>query len=301
MSLLLTLAPLSSGVRADSNLTHRRAHRRPVPRVVRLLGSVRGLRLPRARIVRWVDHSAHTVARYYGRFPASRVDVSVRRGYGRRVGAGRTHAGRRIVIRLGRRVSSHALDRDWVLVHELLHTTFPRLARRHRWMREGLATYLEPILRARAGDLSEREVWARFASGLPQGLPRRGDRGLDRTPSWGRVYWGGTLYWLLADMGIRRQTHGRRSLRDALRAIAAAGGNGRVVWPMARVLRVGDRATGTHVMSRLYRRMARSPHPVDLRALLLRLGVHRATRGRAFALDHTAPMARLRRAIVRGR
>ncbi len=259
------------------------------------------MRLPRARIVRWVDHSAHTLARYYGRFPAPRVDVSVRRGYGRQVGAGRTHAGRRIVIRLGRRVSSRALDHDWVLVHELLHTTFPRLARRHRWMREGLATYLEPILRARAGDLDERQVWARLASGLPRGLPRRGDRGLDRTPTWGRVYWGGTLYWFLADVGIRRRTHGRRTLRDALRAIAAAGGNGRVVWPMARVLRVGDHATGTHVMSRLYRSMARSPHPVDLRTIFRRLGVRWVARGRRFTLDDRAPMARLRRAIVRGR
>jgi len=58
---------------------------------------------------------------------------------------------------------------------------------RHHWIEEGLATYLEPVARAQGGQLDPRVVWSELAAGLPTGLPRAGDRGLDHTPTWGRT------------------------------------------------------------------------------------------------------------------
>ena len=58
---------------------------------------------------------------------------------------------------------------------------------------------------------------------MPKGLPAAGDRGLDYTPTWGRTYWGGALFCLLADIDIRKRTSNRFGLQDALRAIVAAG------------------------------------------------------------------------------
>jgi hypothetical protein len=41
-----------------------------------------------------------------------------------------------------------------------------------------------------------------MVSGMPQGEPQRGDRGLDGTHTWGRTYWGGAMFCLLTDVEI---------------------------------------------------------------------------------------------------
>jgi predicted metalloprotease with PDZ domain len=186
--------------------------------------------------------------------------------------------------------------REWVLTHEMVHLGFPSLARRHLWLEEGIATYVEPIARARSGDLLPEKVWLDLVEGLPQGLPENGDRGLDETPTWGRTYWGGALYCLLADVEIRERTAGRRSLDDALKGVIAAGGNISSRWPIERALEIGDRATGTDVLSRLYDKMAHHPFPVDLEAMWRRLGIAKAGTGVTF--DDRAPDAALRREIT---
>lgn len=123
------------------------------------------------------------------------------------------------------------LASDWVLVvDEMIHLGFPSLERRHRWMEEGLATYLEPILRARGGLVPADELWNNFARMMPNGTPQKGDRGLDGTPTWGRIYWGGALFCFVADLEIRKATTNKKSLDDALRGILAAGGHNGVRW-----------------------------------------------------------------------
>ena len=44
-----------------------------------------------------------------------------------------------------------------MLVHELVHHGMPNLADEHHWMEEGLATYVEPIARAQAGELERAD------------------------------------------------------------------------------------------------------------------------------------------------
>jgi hypothetical protein len=73
---------------------------------------------------------------------------------------------------------------------------------------------------------------------MPQGLPQAGDRGLDHTPTWGRTYWGGAIFYLLADVKIRKRTRNRVGLQQALQGILAAGGNHEQDWPIQRILSV---------------------------------------------------------------
>ena len=120
---------------------------------------------------------------------------------GRRVGTAR----RSRSPSAGQAHSSDFTD-DWVLTHEMVHLAFPSVPEEHHWIEEGSATYIEPIARARAGDLTPEKVWGDLVDGLPQGLPQPGDRGLDFTPTWGRTYWGGALFCLLADIEIRKRT-----------------------------------------------------------------------------------------------
>src|SRR5262249_54356684 len=160
-----------------------------------------------------------------------------------------------IAIDVGQEADEDELKDDWVLVHEMIHTALPDLLGPHHWLEEGLATYVEPLARARAGLVSPEQLWLDWGRGMPNGLPEEGDRGLDRTPTWGRTYWGGALFCLVADLEIRTRTQNMKSLDDALRAILVAGGNIASAWPIERVLEVGDQATGVRVLSETYAKM----------------------------------------------
>jgi hypothetical protein len=246
----------------------------------------------------WIAESAAAVSVYYGRFPVQRLRILVDaiEGRGARSGTTYVHSGALIRVGVGRFTSHADLQHDWIMTHEMVHLGFPHLAERHAWVEEGLATYVEPIARAQAGQLSEEKVWRDMVEGLPQGLPAGGDRGLDNTHTWGRTYWGGALYFLLADVKIREQTSNRFGLQDALRAILNGAGNNEANGELRRTLEIGDAATGTRVLADLYDEMRASPVSPDLAELWQRLGVRMQSRQARF--DQRAPLAGIRRAIT---
>jgi predicted metalloprotease with PDZ domain len=251
--------------------------------------------LDRAALLAWVERAAGDVASYYGRFPLPRALVILIPGGRRAVGFGTTmgNGGGSIMIWVGATATEIDLRRDWVLTHEMVHLGLPNLPRPQHWMEEGLATYVEPIARARHGHLSVEEVWTDLVRRTPQGVPGAG--GLDANRGFQAIYWGGALFWLLADVEIRERTDNRKSLEDALRGIRDAGGSIAVTWPVDRTLEVADRALGVAVLRPLYARMAQSGERVDLPALWARLGLEDAG-GIRFRDD--APLARIRRAIT---
>jgi hypothetical protein len=251
-------------------------------------------------LLAWIRSSAELVSQYFGRFPADGAVLIVLSAPGDQIhGRARGTGGASILFFLGSDLDDAEARRSWELVHELVHLGFPSLPRRHLWAEEGLATYVESIARARAGELSPEKVWRDLVRGLPQGLPRPGDEGLDRTHTWGRTYWGGALFWLLADVEIREQTGNRFGLEHALRAIVAQGGSIADRWLLPRAFEVGDRGVGTKVLEGLYAKMGPLPGDVDLDALFRRLGV--ALRGKGVEFDDRAPLARVRRAITEPR
>ncbi len=249
-------------------------------------------------ILTWVKQSVDAVASYFGRLPDanSRLLIVPTTGSGISGGVTYGYGGAASRIAIGRNTTQAQLARDWVLVHELTHHGFPSVPDDQHWMEEGMATYVEPIARAQLGQLSAQRVWGDMVDGLPKGLPRDGDEGLDRTHTWGRTYWGGALFYLLADVEIRRQTGNRRGLQDALRAVVAADGNISHSWPVAKILATGDQGTGTHVLEDLYAQLKEAPAPTDLAELWQRLGVK--VQDGAVSFDDTAPLAAIRRAIT---
>jgi predicted metalloprotease with PDZ domain len=184
------------------------------------------------------------------------------------------------------------------MTHEMVHLAFPNVPSAQHWIEEGLATFVEPIARARAGWITEDAVWAEWIENMPLGLPGPGDGGLDGTESWGRTYWGGALFCLVAAVALLERSGGRHSLDDALRAIVAAGGNISTRWPLERALRAGDAATGERVLLDTYASMKDAPVQVDLGALWRKLGV--ALEAGAIRYDDSAPLARVRRVLVSG-
>ena len=252
----------------------------------------------RQLVLDWVTASGRAVTVYYEQFPVSQLQIQVRFFDGRGVRGGRTMGWRGAVIKIavGRDSTLADFTEDWVLTHEMVHLGFPSVPDQHHWIEEGSATYVEPIARARAGDLTPEKVWGDLIDGLPKGLPQPEDRGLDFTPTWGRTYWGGALFCLLADIQIRQQTGNRKGLEDALRAIVKAGGTIEAEWPLARAIEIGDRETGVKVLRELYDKMKAMSVPVDLSKLWKDLGVER--RNGRVEFNDTAPLAAIRKAIT---
>ncbi|HKU16245.1 MAG TPA: hypothetical protein VJQ52_17765 [Steroidobacteraceae bacterium] len=251
-----------------------------------------------APIVAWIEKSMAIVARYYGQFPARELRISVIARSGGQVRHGTTYGTRVPFIRLqiGREVSAEDLHDDWVLVHEMVHLALPEVGEDHVWLTEGLSTYVEGIARVQAGELRPERVWAEQVRSMPNGLPAQGDAGLDRTHTWGRTYWGGALFCLLADVEIRKKTGNRLGLRDALRAILRSSGGVSFDMPIDQVFEVGDEATGTSVLRDLYAQMKDKPMSPDLPQLWQQLGIRQ--RGASVEFDDSAPLAATRQAIM---
>jgi hypothetical protein len=262
------------------------------------------LDLPTPQVMQWVKNAAIAVTTYYGRFPVPRDRILVQpRADDSGVMHGTTWGGvggfpAFTRIGVGQHSTVADLSDDWMMTHELVHGALPSQDDAQHWIEEGIAVYVEPVARVQAGFLTPERIWSDMVRDMPKGDPQPGDEGLDRTHTWGRTYWGGAQFCLLADVTLREQTHNRIGLQDALRAIMNAGGTIDQDWTIQKTLAAGDAGTGTHVLEDLYGKMAGAPVPVDLEGIWKKLGVMRAPGG-GVRFDDTAPEAAIRIAITR--
>ena len=259
------------------------------------------LTVSREEILAWVRSAADSVTTYYHRYPVPRVTIRVIPFKGEGIRGGQAFGadgGGMIRIHVGSETTSSDFTTDWVMTHEMVHLAFPSVAEQHHWIEEGIATYVEPIARTKAGHMQASEMWYELMRDLPQGLPASGDAGLDNTHTWGRTYWGGALFCFLADLEIHRQTHNRKGLEDALRGILAAGGDIRQDWDLDNALSIGDSTTGVAVLMPLYEQMKDTPFNVDLSNLWKQLGLE--LRGKGALFNGNAPLAATRIAITAG-
>ncbi len=252
----------------------------------------------RPAIVDWVKRTIEAESNYWDGFTADQMLVGLVPMPRNGVGFGRTEpsGGVSIMIEVGDAIDARRLFDDWVLVHELIHSGMPFIRGRATWFMEGAATYIEPIIRARAGWKTEEEVWHEWLTQMPQGEGVFA-RGLGQAN--GREnYWGGAIFMLMADLAIRRDSNGAKGLEDCF---------GGALWGgLAGADRVGidayaqacDAATGTQSMSTLLERHFHKAQPVELAALWKELGV--ALVGGRIVLDDSAPQAKWRKMIVMG-
>ncbi len=248
-------------------------------------------------VAAWVKEDAECVAQIYGHFPVARatvfivpIDGASEVVFGKVLSLG----GSSIMALTGTRFTKDETHHDWVLVHEMTHLGFPTIGN-VRWLTEGLATYYEPLLRTRKGWRTPESVWDALAHSMKRGIPREGSElALDKRDGVDDAYWGGAVFMLLADVGIRRATGNKKSFDDVLRLIVSEGGDATVVWTLPEVVAAAKKATGTDVVSDLVERLAVKGERVDLDTLWRDLGVVRSPHP---GLDDTAKDAAIRRAI----
>jgi hypothetical protein len=252
-------------------------------------------------VVGWIESNACAIRAYYGKFPVPQLALILRSVEGSSsISYGNTFPGKtlkeppRITIFVGTSASEEEFRRTWLLAHEMTHLTFPSLEREYHWLEEGIATYVEPIARAMTGLISSESVWYDLQKNIPRGIPDD-ESGLDGAHDFGRIYWGGALFCLLADLEIRRVTDNKHSFQDALKAIMHREGTINTDRDIVEVLRTGDSAVGTTVLATLYEKMGKAAYKPDMEKLWLSLGVERS--GDSVVFREDAPLASVRRNI----
>ncbi len=211
-------------------------------------------------------------------------------------------AGASVALLFGDATPASGVRDNWVVVHELFHLACPSFVGEGRWLEEGLATYYEPILRERAGWMTEADLWTHFVREMPRGLRRSQDpASLEDRDDIDSTYWGGALFALLADARSRTATGGAASLDLVVRLMRRRVGSAIATAHLADFLRTAEEATGTREVTQVYQSWAVRGENVDLDALWSRLGIGGVEAARAqgtpVTLRDDAPLAAVRRAI----
>lgn len=256
-----------------------------------------GLDMPLPYLTDWVRQSAAAVASYFDGYSDQHSLLVLVPSPGAGVPFGRVVPGGGIsmMVQVGQSASARSLYEQWVLIHEMIHTAMPFIYDNGTWLMEGAATYLEPIIRHRAGWKSEADVWREWIDNMDRGVSGLTRSGLRYG---GSPYWGGALFLLLADIEIRRATNLKLGLEDCMRSTLQSGANGVERWSVQDMLSACDHLTGKPVMQTLAKRYVDAHAPFDLSALWRDLGV--TLRDGTIVYDNRAPLAAIRELIVKG-
>lgn len=252
---------------------------------------------------RWIRESAEATKTRSGRFPLREAYVRVQERDSRDsspVPWGQTRRRREVGVLLyvRRDADYEALRGDWTAVHELSHLYHPYLGDRGRWLAEGLASYYQNVLRARAGMIDADDAWERLDAGFRRGQAAtsgvrleamaRGRGGIMR------VYWAGAAYWLEADLALRRERG--TSLDAVLDEYARCCLDGNAALAPDAFIAALDRIAGGELLTTLYRRHAALREFPALDSAYRQLGIERSGNGLRFA--GTREAVRLRKAIM---
>jgi hypothetical protein len=258
----------------------------------------------------WFTRMAHATLSAYGRLPLADVQVLLvpARGNGREgVVFGESTRGQghgvTLLVDLSQPIST--LDRDWVAVHELSHQFHPYLGDRGSWLAEGLATYYQNVLRARAGIVAPTEAWQQIDAGFARGrsatsthdipLEDIADAASGRA-NFMRTYWSGTAFWLEADLALRRASGSRLSVDEALRRFDACCLPDDRGWSPADFVAELDALVGSGVFVALFDAYRSRTDFPDLDAAYRDFGIARD--GNRLRFDEHANAAGVRRAIM---
>ncbi len=252
-------------------------------------------------VAAWVREDGEVVGRLYGRFPVSPTSVYVVPIEGATdvvFGKVLSLGGSSIIALTGTDLQKKDLHDDWVLLHEMVHVGFPTMYG-VRWLTEGLSTFWEPVMRTRVGWHTRETLWSNFAHAMRRGIPRPGSElALDKRESIDDIYWGGAVFVMMAEVGIRIATSNQKSFEAVMRAVLAKGGDATVVWSMSELIAMAKEVTGTNLFAELVERYGQRGEAIDLAGYLADLGI--VTRDGKTTLDETAPHAAIRRSIETG-
>ena len=267
----------------------------------------------RAMLMDWAEEAARATVLPSGRFPLASARVRIAEIDSRDpspVPWGQTRRDDDVAVLLfvRRGADRAALRADWTAVHEFAHLAHPFLGDRGRWLAEGLASYQQNVLRARAGLMTPEDAWTRLDAGFRRGEAAGDGMPLERTgrdatrpassmpASTMRVYWAGAAYW--RDMDLRLRRDHRSSLQAVLDGYARCCLDGTAHVAPEDFVAALDRVAGVDLFARRYRDYAAATRFPSLADGDAALGIARDGDGLRFSDDPAA--VALRAAIMGG-
>jgi len=263
----------------------------------------------RSKLETWLSHVTQAAISAYGKLPLADVQLLIVPVPAERepvvFGQSTRGEGHGVTLFVDATQSAAAFDRDWVAVHELSHLFHPYLGDRGSWLAEGLATYYQNVLRARAGLLTPAQAWEQINAGFDRG--RRATRPADITlqaaaeaegqhPNFMRIYWAGTAFWLEADLELRRASGNRLSVDEAMRRFDACCLPSYRAWQPGEFIDKLDALLGTDVFRKRFVEFRDAHAFADLAPTYRDLGITHAAD--TLTYDDKAPAADVRRAIM---
>lgn len=257
--------------------------------------------------VRWLGAAAHAVSTLHGRFPQADMQLLViplDNGIDAAPWAMVTRGGAPAVqFYMNTAADWSVFHDDWIATHELSHVVLPYIDRGDAWLSEGIASYYQHVLRARAGIISERQAWQLLERGMMQGRDgidsrslRDTSRSMRTAKEHMRVYWTGAAIALLADYRLRRETGNMWSLDAVLRQLRDCCLENDRAWTAQELIKHFDAISGTSVFTELYLEHVHSRFFPRLDVVYRELGIV-ANDGKV-ELEQQAAQAGLRRAIM---
>ncbi len=256
-----------------------------------------------AMLQRWAEEAARATRLPSGRFALRSARVEIREIDSRSsspVPWGQTSRDGDVSVLLyvRRGVDRAQLRADWTAVHEFAHLAHPYLGERGRWLAEGLASYHQNVLRARAGLLAPEDAWRKLDAGFRRGEAVGDGPPLDamgrRRGGTMRVYWAGAAYWLEMDLTLRRD-HGT-TLEVALDRYAQCCLDGAAHVAPKDFVAALDREAGVELFARRYRDYAAMRGFPPLDGIYGALGIERV--GGAVTFSDAPCARRLREAMT---
>ena len=261
-------------------------------------------------LMAWIQSAASNVALAYGRFPNPTTQVIVvpvaKSSDDSREACPFGHVirdgGEAVQFFVNQRRPHDDFIADWTATHEFSHLLIPYITSDEKWISEGLASYYQNLLMARAGAYSEEKAWRKIVEGFQRGeksVPHLSLEDAMPVGSWDgimKTYWGGAAVFLLADVELRARSGNQESLDAVLERLQACCLPSKRRWDGRTFFRKLDELSPFPLFERLYDQHRTSRRFPDYAAILQDLGI-RMNSGR-IRLQNDARLTDVRRAIM---
>ena len=258
----------------------------------------------------WLQKVAGALMTVYGELPRDSFRISIERSSSRSspVPWGQIERGKptNVLLVINPELGYESLIGDWTAFHELSHLLIPYRGYGNIWFSEGLATYYQNIIQARSGLFDETKMWHKIAAGFERGRKQQRwnhfnltevSDNLGETRQYMRVHWSGVLYWLSADVELRKQHQG--TLDNALKQLKdCCEWHSMSAQAIARKL---DELAKVKVFVPLFEKYRESFRIPEYKSILTDLGVKQNTWTGGISLDDDAPLADIRRQVYRNK